>query len=273
MIDFHVHLGDTARAFAKERVPVSEHQLIDIMNRNGIEQTVLLPLESPEAAWGYYLTEHAIQQAEVYPERLIPFVSVDPRQADVAELIDYFVSRGCKGFGELKNGLAFDDERNLAIYSKCDELGLCLVFHSDPALCWDEVGLPRLEKCLKEFPNVKFVGHGPGFWSAISTDDDRRGGLPKGGVQAVGAIDRLLGEYDNLFADISAGSGNNAMTRDSDFIGGFLERHWRKLLFATDLMFAGQDLPQVRWIKETAPVTLEMREAIEGVNAKRLLGL
>ena len=50
------------------------------MNRQGIERAVLLPLESPEAIFGYYLTEQALAQAAVYPERLIPFVSVDPRQ-------------------------------------------------------------------------------------------------------------------------------------------------------------------------------------------------
>lgn len=273
MIDFHVHLGDTARVIAKQRPPLSAHQLIDIMNRNGIEQTVLLPLESPEAACGFYLTEHALEQAALYPERLIPFVSIDPRQSRAADNIDYFISRGCRGFGELKNGLAFDDERNLAIYRKCDELGLCLVFHSDPTLCFDEVGLPRLEKCLKQFPNVKWVGHGPGFWAAISGDDQRAGGYPKGRIEPGGAIDRLLGEYDNLYADISAGSGYNALTRDPEIIQGFLQRHWRKLLFATDLMFAFQKLPQIAWLRAEGPLTSEMREAIARGNARKLLGM
>ena len=148
-----------------------------------------------------------------------------------------------------------------------------MVFHSDPGLCWDEPGLPRLEQCLQDFPRCVFVGHGPGWWSAISGDDDRSGGYPHGAIAPGGALDRLLGEYDNLYADLSAGSGYNAMTRDPGFTAGFIERHWRRLLFGTDYMFCGQELMQVRWLREEAPLDEEQRAAIGGGNACRILGL
>ena len=272
LIDFHVHLGDTVPLSGSKRVEVSAHQLIDRMNREGIDQTVLLPLESPEGAAGYYLTRDALRDYEAYPERLIPFVSIDPRMMYGVELIDFYRERGCVGFGELKNGLAFDDERNKALYAKCEELGWAVVFHIDPALCSDEEGLPRLGSCLKEFPSVKFCGHGPGFWTAISADDDRQGGYPKGPISPGGALDRLLGEYENLFCEISAGSGHNALTRDPEFTEGFVARHWRRMLFGTDLMFCGQELPQVRWLREEGPLSDEQREAIGSGNALRILG-
>jgi hypothetical protein len=273
MIDFHVHIGTMYRDRYPDYPPLSAHQLIDRMNREGIEISVLLPLESPEGSWGYFLTEEAVAARDLYPERLIAFVCVDPRYPRVAEHIDYFVKRqGCKGFGEHVNGLAFDDERNKAIYAKCDEHGLPLVLDMNPDLCYDEVGLPRLEACLKEFANVKFVGHGPSFWAAISGDDDGRGGYPKGPIAPGGAVDRLLARYDNLYADLSAGSGYNAMTRDPEFTAGFIARHWRKLLWATDYLGPGQAMPQVEWLRrlELAP---EVREAIAAGNARRLLGL
>lgn len=271
VIDFHVHLGDTVPIPPGARIEVSAHQLVDRMNREGIDRTVLLPLESPEAISGYYLTRDALKDYALYPERLIPFVSIDPRMPGLPELVKLYESRGCVGFGELKNGLAFDDPLNLAIYKECDQRGWALVFHSDPDLCWDEVGLPRLERCLREFPNCNFCAHGPGWWAAISADDDRSGGYPSGPVKPGGAADRLLGEYDNLYGEISAGSGYNALTRDPDFTVGFIQRHWRKLLFGTDYMFRGQELPQVRWLREEAPLTEEQREAIGGGNALRLL--
>jgi len=273
MIDFHVHLGNMYREDYPQRSPLSVHQLIDRMNREGIEISVLLPLESPEGSWGYFLTEEAVAARDMYPERLIAFTCVDPRYPRAAQHIDFFVERhGCKGFGEHVNGLAFDDERNKVIYAKCDEHGLPLVFEINPDLCFDEVGLPRLEACLREFRNVKFVGHGPSFWAAISGDDDGRGGYPKRAVAAGGAVDRLLGEYENLYADLSAGSGYNAMTRDPEFTAGFIARHWRKLLWGTDYLGLGQPMPQVEWLRglDVAP---EVREAIAARNARRVLGL
>jgi predicted TIM-barrel fold metal-dependent hydrolase len=272
LIDFHVHLGDTVPLPHTHRTEVSVHQLIDRMNREGIDQTVLLPLESPEGACGYYLTRDALRDYETYPERLIPFVTIDPRMSSAVELIDLYRQRGCVGFGELKNGLAFDDERNQALFAKCNDLGWAVVFHIDPGLCSDEVGLPRLAACLRKFPQVKFCGHGPGFWSAISGDDNRQGGYPTGPIAPGGALDRLLGEYDNLYGEISAGSGHNALTRDPDFAAGFVERHWRKLLFGTDLMFCGQELPQVKWLREEGPLNDEQRAAIASGNALRVLG-
>lgn len=84
-------------------------------------------------------------------------------------------------------------------------------------------------------------------------------------------MERLLEKYDNLYADISAGSGWNALTRDPDFTPGFVERHWRKLLFGTDVTRYGVDYPQVRWLQELD--NAEWREAIGRTNAAKLLRL
>jgi predicted TIM-barrel fold metal-dependent hydrolase len=273
MIDFHVHLGNLYREGYPHKPPLSVHQLIDRMDREGIELSVLMPLESPEGGWGYWLTEDAITARDLYPERLIAFACVDPRYPNAAELIDQFVTRdGCKGFGEHVNGLAFDDELNKVIYAMCDKHGLPLDFEIAERYCYDDAGLPRLEACLKEFPNITWCGHGPGFWSAISGDDDRTCGYPTGPIVPGGAVDRLLAEHDNLYADLSAHSGYNALTRDPDFTHGFVQRHWRKLLFGTDYMGANQPLPQVAWLASLA-VSDEIRSAIARDNARRVLGL
>ena len=273
MIDFHVHLGNLYRHSYPNNVGLSTHQLIERMNREGIKTSVLLPLESPEGAFGYFLTEQAIEARDMYPERLIAFLCIDPRMSRVPEQIDVFVKQyGCAGFGEHINELAFDDPRNKVIYAKCDEYCLPLVFEINMNYCYDEVGLPRLEACLREFPNVKFCGHGPGFWTAISGDDDGKAGYPKRPITPGGALDRLLDEYDNLYADISAGSGYNGLTRDPEFTRGFVERNWRKLLFGTDYMGHNQPLPQVEWLANL-DVTKEVRDAIASGNAMRVLGI
>lgn len=272
MIDFHVHLGSLGRA-ASPRATLSPQQWVDRMDREGIELGVLLPLESPEVG-GYFMTEEALAARDLYPERLIAFLCIDPRMPGLAAQFDAFVKRdGCCGFGEHLNGLPFGDPLNRAIYAKCDEYAFPLVFDlgCNNALP-DDARLSGLESCLREFPNCTFVGHGPGWWAAISGDYDGTPSYPKGPIQPGGAVDRLMGEYDNMWADISAGSGSNAMTRDPEFTQGFVERHWRKLLFGSDICFPGQAIPQVQWLK-ALDVSEEVRDAIANGNARRLLGL
>lgn len=273
MIDIHLHLGNFYRLDYPRILPLTAHALVDKMDRVGIEIGVLLPLESPEVG-GYLLTEEAVAARDLYPDRFIAFCCVDPRFPRATELIDHAVTRwGCRGFGEHLNGLAFDDPLNLALYAKCAEHGLPVLFDMCSDACWDEPGLPRLERCLREFPTVPFLGHGPRFWQAISGDDDGQQQLyPQGPITPGGAVDRLAAEYDNLWLDLSAMSGYNALTRDPEFAAGFVERHWQKMLFGTDYYAPHHPMRQVKWLQELK-VQEEVRHAIGAGNARRLLGL
>lgn len=273
LVDSHVHCGIMFREAYPDQVPLTPHQLVDRMNRQGISHSVLLPLESPEGSWGYLLTEDVLRARDLYPERLIACVAADPRYPKAVQQIEHFVTRhGCKGFGELVDGLAFDDARHRAIYDVCDALRLPLVFEINHDLCYDQVGLPALETCLNDYPHIRWVGHGPGFWAAISGDDDGQAGYPTRPIVPGGAVDRLLTEYDNLYADLSAGSGYNAMTRDPDYTTGFLARHWRKLMFGTDYLAPGQSQPQVPWFRGLE-LPEEQRLAIGCGNAIQLFGI
>ena len=57
---------------------------------------------------------------------------------------------------------------------------------------------------------------------------------PKGGVTPGGLTDRYLADYPNMYADMSAGSGLNALTRDEGHAAAFLVRHQDKLLYGSD---------------------------------------
>lgn len=271
MIDFHTHLCDVYFPSPNYK-PLSAEQLIDTMNRLGISKAVLLPLDSPEASATYFTTFEALEASKRYPERLIPFCCVDPRRDNVEQQIKAFINMGCKGFGEHKVGLAIDDERSKKIYRICGENGLVVLMHLDPGLNVDEPGLPRLESLLKEMPETKFIMHGPGWWTEISGGNQERGGYPKGKIEPGGAVDRLLQEYPNVYADLSAGSAYNALTRDPDFTPGFIERNWEKLLFATDYLHVDQELPIVDFIKNLNMDKAKVK-AIARDNAAKLLGI
>jgi predicted TIM-barrel fold metal-dependent hydrolase len=46
--------------------------------------------------------------------------------------------------------------------------------------------------------------------------------------------DRWLSDFPNLYGDLSANSGNNALSRDPDFSRDFIARHQTKLIFGSD---------------------------------------
>ena len=272
MIDVHAHLTFPTRP-DHPRPQLTVEELVDRMNREGIDRAVLLPMESNDTDCGIMLTEWILEAVRRFPDRLIPFLHVDPRTRALERQIEYFATeQGCKGYGEMLDGLWIDDPLHKRVYAKCAELGLPVLFDMNSQSCMDEPGLPRMESVLQEFPDCVFIGHGPTWWTNISADDDGRGGYPERPVVPGGAVERLLGEYENMYADISAGSGWNALTRDPDFTPGFVERHWRKLLFGTDIVRPGDPLPQIRWMREF-PLTPDQHSAIAEGTARQLLGL
>ncbi len=147
-------------------------------------------------------------------------------------------AEGARGFGEHKVRLPVDDPRSLALYRLCGDLGLPVLLHFEYGVYnWN---FEAFEIVLREFPRTTFVGHAQAFWANVSADAPRDPdapgytAYPKGPVQPGGLTDRWLGEYPNLYADLSAGSGLGALSRDPEWTRGFLHRHQGRLLWATD---------------------------------------
>jgi predicted TIM-barrel fold metal-dependent hydrolase len=110
----------------------------------------------------------------------------------------------------------------------------------------DKPGLPGLDKVLGAFPTVNFIGHAQGWWASISggVTQAELDGYPKAPVQPGGAIDALMEKHKNIFGDLSAGSGANAIARDEKFGREFLIRRADRLLFGTDFLAPDQGVPQ-----------------------------
>lgn len=275
-IDVHTHLG---RTWTNEP-PLTVDLLLRWMDEHNMAKAVVLPLVSPESSSYLNLTELALDAAKAHPDRFIPFCCVDPRtsynggRAGLRSMVKEYVDKGAKGFGEHKAGLPIDEKRMMALYEVCDDLKLPILFHCDNLRGTDEPGLPGLERVLKTFPNVTFIGHGPGFWASISSKLDAQGlgGYPKGPVEPGGALDRLFDAYPNLWGDLSAGSGANAIGRDREFGQAFLVRRANRLLFGTDYLKPGQPVPQFELLA-SFDLPKDVRAKIERENAKSLLNL
>ncbi len=275
-VDIHTHLGQVWNTYD----PLTTEQLLRWMDANEVAQAIVLPLINPESSSYPLTTDFVLRETEPYRERLIPFCSIDPRtsfsggQTGLMEMLTQYKEAGARGFGEHKPGIPMDDPRNLELYTACGEVELPVLFHLDAIRNTDQPGLPGVERVLEACPKTNFIGHGPGWWASISglvTPDDL-GGYPKGPVTEGGALDRLMDNHENIFGDLSAGSGANAIQRDADFGREFLIRRADRLLFGTDFLRPAQDIPQLALYGDIE-LPDDAAKKIFRENARKLLGL
>jgi predicted TIM-barrel fold metal-dependent hydrolase len=223
-------------------------ELIEIMDRTGVDRGILLPSSSPEGSFQQSTNEDMLEVCETHPERFYPFCNVDPRagthapDADLSFHINYYKELGCLGVGEITATLEFTDPLVQNLFRHCERCEMPVIFHVAPQRygCYgliDRLGLPGLEACLQTFPNLIFIGHSPAFWSEISGDltEENRNLYPTGPVAPEGAVPRLLETYANLYCGWDANSGFNGLTRDPEFGWSFMERFHDRILFGTDI--------------------------------------
>jgi len=269
MIDMHLHVAHKGRTLAQAIAHLDAHS-IDCAANLALEDEHHLPP---------FATEDVLDHAAQYPDRLIPFCSVDPRDPLRLERIRGYAARGCKGFGEHKTKLPADDPQSVEIYQLCGELGLPVVVHFQRETY--NYTFPAFESVLQACPGTVFIGHAQDWWANISAVVPTDTHYPTGPVAPGGVTDRWLTEYDNLYGDLSAGSGLNAMSRDEAFAADFLVRHRRRLLWATDCpctdgagagikgeCFASRSLPLLRRL-----VSADAFADVTHNNAARLLAL
>ncbi|OGS18369.1 MAG: hypothetical protein A3J83_06410 [Elusimicrobia bacterium RIFOXYA2_FULL_40_6] len=278
MIDIHTHIG----RLLLNRPWLTAEKLISAMNKSGIEKSVVLPVENPEELDYYVTTEYVLQECSRYRKRLIPFCGIDPRHRyppksklmafNPFPIIKEYVKCGCKGVGESLAGIPIDDPMNEAVYDACNRLKLPILIHIDSWINRDRHGLPGLEKMASKYKLVKFILHGPGWWKEMSGDSNSDEDYPNGKIIPGGRVGYLLDKYPNIYGDLSASSGYNALTRDAEYTVKFLEKNHTKLLFGTDYLAPRQKVPIVAFIKNIK-ISSKTFEAITQKNAIRILNL
>ena len=265
-------------------------RLIEMMDEQGIDKSVVLSGAGPECCCCEVVTTHETREmCAQYPDRLIPFCNLDPRyltndtRADFRPMLEAYKEMGCKGIGEYDANIPFDDPLNMNLFRQVEEVGLPLIFHVGPKIggcygCVDEAGLPRFERVLMAFPGLIFLGHSQPFWAEISTgviENGERVEYPSGKV-VPGRLVELMRKYPSLHGDLSAGSGFGAISRDPEFGCAFMEEFQDRLYFGTDVCNDPQENPIVAYFQKLDRDRLISREAWEKItwrNANRLLGL
>lgn len=267
---------------------INPEEVTELHDAMGIERAVLLPIVSSEAYMPQSVGE-IIDIANASNGRFIPFCNVDPRvysnnsDAPIGMLLEHYRNLGCKGIGEVMPNLPWSDARMQNLLHHVEQAGFPLIFDVTGAInsgygIYDDPGLPQLEACLKKYPNLLFIGHGPAFWAEISAlrDPEDRYTYPDYPVVEGGAVPRLLRNYPNLAVELSAGSGYNALARDTDYAVHFLNEFRDRVMFGTDVC-TKHCVPKTAQLllefKENGKLSEETFQMIARENALRLLKL
>jgi predicted TIM-barrel fold metal-dependent hydrolase len=147
--------------------------------------------------------------------------------------IEKYLKLGAVVIAEQKFGVDCDSAGMQRLYAMAADYRVPILMHWQHAMY--NYGFERFYKMLEKYPHTTFLGHAQTWWANIDKNHKDQAVLyPKGKVTPGGITDRYLSDYANMYGDLSAGSGLNALTRDEDHSRDFLQRHQDKLLYGSD---------------------------------------
>lgn len=224
IIDIHQHLPFSGR---------QADALLDHQRTMGISKTVMLP-----AGRKYALAAEAGGNEIVYPfvqehlEEYSFFANELPDIPETREVLEKYLKLGAIGIGEQKFPVDCDSKHIELVASIAQEFDVPVLMHFQHEAY--NFHIERFHKILEKFPKVNFIGHAQTWWGNIDKNHEQAVMYPKTPVTPGGISDRYLSDYENMYGDLSAGSGQNSLKRDEEQARGFIERHQDKLLFGSD---------------------------------------
>lgn len=224
IIDIHQHTHYAGR---------SDAALLAHQRKMGITKTVLLPAGSQHGleadAWG---NESCLSLVRKYPKEYYFFANELPDIDESQAVLEKYLKRGAIGIGEQKYFVDSDSRYIERISSLAKDYNVPVLLHFQHGKY--NMNFGRFHKILEKFPMVNFIGHAQTWWGNIDRNHDQAVLYPRLQVTLGGLTDRWLSDYPNMYGDLSAGSGLNALTRDEDHAREFLKRHQDKLLYGSD---------------------------------------
>ena len=235
IIDIHQHTNYHGR---------DDAGLIAHQKNMGVTKTILLPAGSdalrPSTHNGKSFglaarvlgNEAAYRLVKEHPELFVFFANeVTDLDNAVAEMEKY-LKLGAVGIGEQKFSVECDSAESQKMYDLARAYKVPVLLHFQYKTY--NLSYERFTKILEKYKDVNFIAHAQTTWANIALDPNQADLYPKGKVTPGGMTDRWLSDYPNFFADLSAGSGLNAFTRDEEHGAAFFVRHQDKLLYGSD---------------------------------------
>jgi predicted TIM-barrel fold metal-dependent hydrolase len=268
IIDIHQHTNYWRR---------TDEEMLRHQDTMGIAHTILLPagrvygLEAQ--AFGNDSCAAIVKQ---HPKKYSFFANEVPYIPECREVLEKYLKAGAIGIGEQK--FFVDASGSPAMDTICavaNDYGVPILLHFQHERY--NVNYDQFWKVLAKYPRVNFIGHAQTFWANIDSKQVQEILYPKWKVTAGGWTDRYLADYPNMYADMSAGSGLNALQRDEEHARGFLQRHQDKLVYGSDCndrVGQGEKCSgsqQIAMVRRLASASVQ-RKIFEG-NARKIMKL
>ena len=239
IIDIHQHTNYRGRTNA---------ELLAHQRAMGVTQTILLPAGSVVSrastdsgrsnglgGVGAGGNDTAIELARQHPHEFLFAANEVTDLPEARAVIEKYLKAGAILIGEQKFRVECDSPESQVLYALAADYQVPILLHFQHEAY--NLGFDRFQKMLEKYPKTVFIGHAQTWWANIDRNHaDQKILYPKGKVTAGGLTDRCLSDYPNAYADMSAGSGLNALTRDEDHAREFLQRHQDKILYGSDCL-------------------------------------
>lgn len=269
IIDIHQHLNYSGR---------SDEALLAHQRALGVTTSVLMPSgdRGPGHPGGSKENESVLEFSRAHPGQYVFFATEISDLPDAPRVIERQLRRGAIGIGEQKFRVDCDSPHMMRIAEVAREFDVPVLLHFQYETYNRHI--ERFHVMLEKFPTVKFIGHAQDWWAHIDKNYKPGNSYPKGPVTPGGLTDRYLTDYANCYADVSAGSGYNAIIRDEEHYRGFISRHQEKLMFGSDCSesvgrapscFAANTIAAIRRLSGSEAVARKILYQ----NAKQLLKL
>jgi predicted TIM-barrel fold metal-dependent hydrolase len=269
VIDIHQHIVYNDRTV---------EQLIAHQRTMGVTTSVLLPTgdrgEGHPGGSGDH--EGILALCRAHPTEFVFFANEISDHPEATRIIERQLRRGAIGIGEQKFQVDSDSPHIERIAEVARSFGVPVLMHFEHGRYNRHI--ERFHRVLEKFPTVNFIGHAQAWWGNIDGKHDQTSSYPRGSVSPGGITDRYLKDYPNCYADLSAGSGFNAITRDEDRYREFMVRHQDKLVYGSDCSEATGRQPEcvganiLAAVRRLVPDKVIERKILYE-NARRLLKL
>jgi len=262
--DFHTHafpdgLAPKAIEVLNSEIPRDSWAVLDgtigdllrSMDRAGIDRSVICSIATapkqvePIINWSLSIAS----------DHIVPFGSVHPGCADMAEAARKIADAGLKGLKLHPHyqEFAIDERRMWPLYEAVEALGLIMVFHAGCDIAFppedDRAAPRRILTVHRAFPQIPIVAAHLGGWKMWDE-----------------VAETLAG------TDVYLGTSYTFNMDSRDAVERVLDRHSReRILFGTDSPWVDQKLT-LDLVRQAFPDD-ETREMVLATNARRLLGL
>jgi predicted TIM-barrel fold metal-dependent hydrolase len=241
----------------------------------GVTRTILLPAGSKLGLDAdCYGNDSVLELAKRYPGEFAFFANEVPDIPEAKSVIEKYLNLGACGIGEQKFPVECDSAAMHLMAQIARHYRVPVLMHIQHNRY--NTGFLRFHKMLEKYPDVNFIGHAQTWWGNIDRYHVQEQLYPRGQAFRDGYTDRLLADYPNMFGDLSAGSGLNALLRDEEYAAAFLQRHHQKLMYGSDCDdHIGQGVKCSGWeCLHTLRRLLTNRDALQNIlyrNAARVI--